>query len=355
MHWLCTDDAHLHGGAGSAPLVKIKHVLHTFASLNKFKRFSPRAVVLDCREANEFNVSCIPGAFNVPFTQFKMAQAGKQTQCELATDVKGEKHTHLLVNILDLEMKKHLGRELKADDEVDVVCYCSVGYRSSVIAERILELREEGHLSPGVQPYNLRGSIFQWASEGRNLTRAELSDGKGGCVETQVKTVHPFSRLWGSLALPFSLWQWEWIQTHGISPYCVQWHNMEHDTLKQSVKQNLVQHCAIVKTATSPASRFSTKTQHGTMHSTIGRWEDHRLPFRPWKCHICHDSFMIWWYDFVSLIQRHALFVSSLDPSSGKVPTRKWSSDLQPAVPLVRKMHRKGKVKHVFLVNFVQF
>ena len=166
-------------------------------------------MVLDCREANEFNVSCIPGAFNVPFTQFKMAQAGEQNQSELATDVKGEKHTHLLVNILDLEVKKHLGRELKADDEVDVVCYCSVGYRSSVIAERILELREEGHLLPGVQPYNLRGSIFQWASEGRNLTRAELSDGKGGCVETQVKTVHPFSRLWGSLALPFSLWQWE--------------------------------------------------------------------------------------------------------------------------------------------------
>ena len=180
-----------------------------FAPLNKFKRFSPRAVVLDCREANEFDVSHIAGALNVPFTQFKMAQAGEQDQSELATDVKGDKHTHLLVNILDLEVKKHLGRELKVDEEVDVICYCSVGYRSSVVAERIHELKEEGHLPPGVQPYNLRGSIFQWASEGRHLTRAELSNGKEGCAETQVRTVHPFSMLWGSLTLPFSLWQWE--------------------------------------------------------------------------------------------------------------------------------------------------
>ena len=161
-------------------------------------------MVLDCREANEFNVSRIPGAFNLPFSQFKMGQAGSEDQPE-----KGEKNAHLIVDILGSEVKKHLGRELQANEEMDVICYCSVGYRSSVIAERILELREEGHLPPGIEPYNLRGSIFQWASEGRNLTRAELSDGKGGCVETQVKTVHPFSRLWGSLALPFSLWQWE--------------------------------------------------------------------------------------------------------------------------------------------------
>ena len=129
-----------------------------------------------------------------------------------------------------------------------------------------------------------------------------------------------------------------WNMTHWSNLWSRIWCNMVQSTM-----------------ATSPVARFTTKTQHGTMHSTIGRWEDHRLPFRPWKCHICHDSFMIWWYDFVSLIQRHASFVSSLDPSSGKVPTRKWSSDLQPAVPLVRKMHGKGKVKHVFLVNFVQF
>ena len=187
----------------------LKNFQSHFLMLTHSKPFLLRTVVLDCREANEFNVSRIPGAFNLPFSQFKMDQAGSQDQPESTTDAKGEKNTHLLVDILGLEVKKHLGRELRVNDEMDVICYCSVGYRSSVIAERILELREEGHLPPGVEPYNLRGSIFQWASEGRNLTRAELSDERGACVETQVTTVHPFSRLWGSLALPFSLWQWE--------------------------------------------------------------------------------------------------------------------------------------------------
>ena len=109
-------------------------------------------MVLDCREANEFNVSRIPGAVNLPFTQFKM----DRDQSELTTtDVKGEKSTHLLVDVLDLEVRKHLGRELRVDEEVDVICYCAVGYRSSIIAERIRDLREKGHLPPGVEPYNL--------------------------------------------------------------------------------------------------------------------------------------------------------------------------------------------------------
>ena len=169
--------------------------------------FLLRALVIDCREVIEFNVSRIPGAFNLPFTQFKT----DQVQPELTTAVKGEKSKHLLVDMLGSEVEKHLGRELQVNEEMDVICYCSVGYRSSVVAERILELREAGHLPQGVEPYNLRGSIFQWASEGRNLTRTELSGEEGGGpgVETQVTTVHPFSRLWGALTLPFSLWQWE--------------------------------------------------------------------------------------------------------------------------------------------------
>ena len=178
------------------------------STVNRFKKFSLRALVLDCREAIEFNVSRIPGAINLPFTQFKT----DQDHPEETIDFKGEKSRHLLVDMLGSEVKKHLGRELQVNDEMDVICYCSVGYRSSVVAERILELREAGHLPPGVEPYNLRGSIFQWASEGRNLTRTELSDeseGGGPSVETQVTTVHPFSRLWGALTLPFSLWQWE--------------------------------------------------------------------------------------------------------------------------------------------------
>ena len=43
-----------------------------------------------------------------------------------------------------------------------IVAYCSVGYRSSEFAER---LRKVG----AVSVYNLEGSIFQWANEGRPI------------------------------------------------------------------------------------------------------------------------------------------------------------------------------------------
>ena len=165
------------------------------------KSQSSRALVVDCREAEEFKVSRLPGAFNVPFSQFKMDLASEAQDGDA-------KSASLLVNTLETEMKRHLGRNPSDEDELDVVCYCSVGYRSSVVAERILQLREDGLVPPGIQPYNLRGSIFQWGSEGRELIRSEPSNG-GSSSETKVTTVHPFSRLWGSLALPFSLWQWE--------------------------------------------------------------------------------------------------------------------------------------------------
>ena len=166
------------------------------------KSLSSRALVVDCREAEEFKVSRLPGAFNVPFSQFKMDLAQSEAQDG------NSKSASLLVNTLETEIKKQLGRNPSHEEELDVVFYCSIGYRSSVMAEQILQLREDGLVPLGIQPYNLRGSIFQWGSEGRDLIRSELSIG-GSSSETKVTTVHPFSRLWGSLALPFSLWQWE--------------------------------------------------------------------------------------------------------------------------------------------------
>lgn len=66
--------------------------------------------------------------------------------------------------------------------ETPVVVYCSVGYRSARTAHR---LRKQG--VPNVA--NLKGSIFQWANEGRPLVR----DG------TPVRAVHPYDRTWGTL------------------------------------------------------------------------------------------------------------------------------------------------------------
>ena len=72
--------------------------------------------------------------------------------------------------------------------------------------EQILKLKEDGQLPQGLRPVNLEGSIFQWASEGRSLTRKGQT---GVSEEKKVTTVHPFSTVWGALTLPFSLWQWE--------------------------------------------------------------------------------------------------------------------------------------------------
>lgn len=63
-----------------------------------------------------------------------------------------------------------------------IVTYCSVGYRSSAIADR---LQQAGFTNV----VNLEGSIFQWANEGKPVYR----QGK------PVRKVHPYSPKWGYL------------------------------------------------------------------------------------------------------------------------------------------------------------
>jgi rhodanese-related sulfurtransferase len=67
----------------------------------------------------------------------------------------------------------------------EVVVYCSVGYRSAALAER---LREAG----AGRVANLEGSIFRWANEGRPLAGAGAARG----------WVHPYSETWGRLLDP---------------------------------------------------------------------------------------------------------------------------------------------------------
>jgi len=71
------------------------------------------------------------------------------------------------------------------DRDQPVVVYCSVGYRSARVAAM---LRERGY----DQVSNLRGSIFQWANEGRRVVRGS----------TTVRQVHPYDASWGRLLDP---------------------------------------------------------------------------------------------------------------------------------------------------------
>lgn len=68
----------------------------------------------------------------------------------------------------------------------DVIFYCSVGVRSSQLADRAKD--ELLRLGAG-DIYNLRGGIFAWHNEKRAL----VSD----AGDTQM--VHPYDRVWGKL------------------------------------------------------------------------------------------------------------------------------------------------------------
>ncbi len=106
-------------------------------------------ILLDVRTAEEYEVSHLPGAIRV------------DPDSDLPDFLK----------ILD--------------HDAPVVAYCSVGYRSSRLVDR---LEREGFKNAK----NLEGSIFEWANKGYPLER----DG------TPVEEVHPYDEDWGRLLDP---------------------------------------------------------------------------------------------------------------------------------------------------------
>jgi len=103
-------------------------------------------VLLDVRQEEEFAVSHIEGALRInPSTT-------------------------------DFTFLEHRTRD------TPIVAYCSVGYRSAAIVER---LQEAGFTNV----HNLEGSIFKWKNEGGRVVR----DG------APVDEVHPYDGIWGQL------------------------------------------------------------------------------------------------------------------------------------------------------------
>ena len=101
--------------------------------------------LVDVRASREFAVSHLPGAVNL------------QTAGQIAA-------------------------ALNERDPARTVLYCSVGFRSSRLAHRLAQ-QDWRNL------FNLEGSIFQWANEGRPVYRGEL----------RVQQVHPYGRRWAGL------------------------------------------------------------------------------------------------------------------------------------------------------------
>jgi rhodanese-related sulfurtransferase len=82
-------------------------------------------------------------------------------------------------------------RALRRSPARPVVVYCSVGYRSSALAEKLMA---EGW----TDVWNLEGSIFAWANAGRPVYR--------GSRRLEPSEVHPYDEDWGRL-LRRDLWR----------------------------------------------------------------------------------------------------------------------------------------------------
>jgi rhodanese-related sulfurtransferase len=113
---------------------------------------APRPLLLDARTDEEYAVSHLPGATRID------PDASPGSLTAQVTALRG------------------------LDGARPVVIYCSVGYRSARAAARLQRAGFGG-------VYNLDGSIFRWAAEGRPVVR----DGE------RVREVHPYNAAWGLL------------------------------------------------------------------------------------------------------------------------------------------------------------
>lgn len=121
-------------------------------------RLGGALIILDVREPEEFAVSHLAGA--------RLIAPGASIK----------------------EVRQVLGPSIKG---VRIVLYCSVGYRSSKLADRV----QESLLADGAATVeNLRGGIFGWFNDDRPLVDAQGS----------TRQVHPYDSRWGRLLKPVS-------------------------------------------------------------------------------------------------------------------------------------------------------
>jgi len=112
-------------------------------TIEQYRRNHAGALLVDVRSTEEFTTSHIPGAVHA-------------------------------------EDPKAIAKLSESSGSAEVVLYCSVGWRSSQMSERMKGLVT-------VPVYNLEGSIFAWANGGGPLE----SDGH------PVSVVHPYDESWG--------------------------------------------------------------------------------------------------------------------------------------------------------------
>ncbi|XP_025962111.1 uncharacterized protein LOC112986833 [Dromaius novaehollandiae] len=123
-------------------------------------------LILDIREADEFEVSHLPGAIRI------------------------DPESNNIQEIL----QEHLQKE--QEQQKLVVCYCTVGYRASLTAQRLNEFlsSERGQkLKPFLKIYNAKGGLAKWARERKGMVDKQ---------ERSTHLVHPYNAEWAKLLEP---------------------------------------------------------------------------------------------------------------------------------------------------------
>lgn len=102
------------------------------------------AIFIDAREPNEYAISQIENAIFVGYDDF------------------------------DINSMKNISKDHK------IIVYCSVGYRSEKIAEKLIN---KGYTDVS----NLYGGIFEWKNQGHDVYNSSIS----------TENVHGFNKAWG--------------------------------------------------------------------------------------------------------------------------------------------------------------
>jgi len=116
----------------------------TEVSVKEAAAIKKEALFLDARELNEYEVSHIQDALHVGYDNFNQSA----------------------VDTLDKNLK--------------IIIYCSVGYRSEKISEKLIE---QGFKDVS----NLYGGIFEWVNQGEKIYNNK----------DQTDNIHPYSSVWG--------------------------------------------------------------------------------------------------------------------------------------------------------------
>lgn len=145
----------------------------------------PPVILVDARAAGEFAVSRLPGAVCIGHDVSDSELVDKLDQAL--------QKKHYLMKSPTAALSESVGAGEGARGPAPgptVVCYCSLGYRSALLARRIVANPDFA----SCRVFNMEGSIFQWANEGGAL------EGSAG--------VHPYNTVAGRL-LNKQLWRFE--------------------------------------------------------------------------------------------------------------------------------------------------